>query len=125
MDNQEQNKTPILEVAWRKFAQFDDTSVKRTASYTNLRRWIAVLGVLATLFAILYTSYPGSFPSTGRLVVQILLVATPILASTLAAFTSKFFSTGDWLIARAGAEETLKDIYLYRTILQDNPKRRD
>ncbi len=125
METQEQNKTPILEVAWRKFAQFDATSVKRTASYTDLRRWIAVLGVLATLFAILYTSYPAGFPPIGKLVVQILLVAAPILASMLAAFTSKFFATGDWLIARAGAEETLKDIYLYRTILQDNPKRRE
>ncbi|MBL8062426.1 MAG: SLATT domain-containing protein [Anaerolineales bacterium] len=126
METQETNKTPILELAWRKFAQFDDTSVKRTASYTNLRKWIAVIGVFATLFAILYTIYPQEgFPKTGRLIIQIFLVASPILASALAAFTSTNFATGDWLIARAGAEETLKDIYLYRTILKNNPKRRE
>ncbi|NOH02224.1 MAG: SLATT domain-containing protein [Chloroflexi bacterium] len=67
----------------------------------------------------------GGIPRYGKLALQILLIAAPILASALAAFTSKFFATGDWLIARAGAEETLKDIYLYRTILQGNPGRRE
>lgn len=128
MENQEQTITPILEVAWRKFAQYDDTSVKRTAAYTRLRQWIAIFGVLATLFTILTTMYPENdarFPASGKLILQILLISSPIIASLLAAFTTKFYATGDWLIARAGAEETLKDIYLYRTILQKNPKRRE
>jgi hypothetical protein len=46
------------------------------------------------------------------------------MASILAAFVSKFFSTGDWLVTRAGAEEILKEIYAYRTILQNTPTRR-
>jgi hypothetical protein len=123
-----ENKTPILEVAWRKFAQLDDASVKRTASYTNLRRWIAAFGVLATLFTILTTIYPKGdprFPELGGLVLKYLLVASPIIASLLAAYTNEFFSTGDWLVARAGAEEILKDIYIYRTILKNNPTRRE
>lgn len=120
-----ENKTPILEVAWRKFAQYDDASVKRTAAFTNLRRWIAVLGVLATLLAILTTIYPENFSKIGATALKFVLVATPILASLLAAYTNEFFSTGDWLVARAGAEEILKDIYLYRTILKKSPKRRE
>lgn len=119
------NHSPILEVAWRKFAQYDATSVKRTSSYTRIRQWIAIFGLLATLFAILTTIYPENFSEVGEFVLKVLLISSPIIASLLAAFANKFFATGDWLIARAGAEETLKDIYMYRTILQKNPKRRE
>ncbi|HRJ75907.1 MAG TPA: hypothetical protein PLX90_07915, partial [Anaerolineales bacterium] len=105
------NHSPILEVAWRKFAQYDATSVKRTAAYTRLRQWIAIFGLLATLFAILTTIYPESFSEIGEFILKILLISSPIIASLLAAFANKFFATGDWLISRAGAEETLKDIY--------------
>lgn len=120
-----QNITPILEVAWRKFAQYDATSVKRTAAFNNLRKWIATFGILATLFAILATVYPDNFPATGKLIIKSLLVASPLIASGLAAYTNEYFSSGDWLVARAGAEEILKHIYLYRTILKDNPRRRE
>lgn len=118
-------RTPILEVAWRKFAQYDDASVKRTAAFTRLRRWIAFLGVMATLLAIVTTLYPNHFPAVGGTILKFILVATPILASLLAAYTNEFFSTGDWLVARAGAEEILKEIYIYRTILKNNEKRRE
>ncbi|NWF64075.1 MAG: SLATT domain-containing protein [Chloroflexi bacterium] len=123
-----ENKTPILEVAWRKFAQYDDTSVKRTAAFINLRRWITIFGILATLLSILTVFYPTEntfLPAWGGVALKYLLVASPIIASLLAAYTNENFSAGDWLVARAGAEEILKDIYIYRTILQNSPKRRE
>ncbi|MBX3038088.1 MAG: SLATT domain-containing protein [Anaerolineales bacterium] len=123
MENQ--NITPILEVAWRKFAQYDATSVKRTAAFNNLRKWIAALGILATLFAILSTLYQENLNPIIAIILKILLVLSPIIASGLAAYTNEFFSSGDWLVSRAGAEEILKHIYLYRTILKDNPRRRE
>ena len=125
MESQTETKTPILEVAWRKFAQYDDTSVKRTASFTRLRRSILIFGVLATLLSILTTIYPAEFPPLGAFILKILLVASPIIASVLAAIGNEYYSTGDWLVARAGAEEILRDMYLYRTILKGNPKRRE
>lgn len=125
MATQPETKTPILEVAWRKFAQYDDTSVKRTASFTRLRRSILIFGVLATLLSILTTIYPAEFPPLGSFILKILLVASPIIASVLAAIGNEYYSTGDWLVARAGAEEILRDMYLYRTILKSNPKRRE
>ena len=125
MESQTETKTPILEVAWRKFAQYDDTSVRRTASFTRLRRSILIFGVLATLLSILTTIYPAEFPPLGAFVLKILLVASPIIASVLAAIGNEYYSTGDWLVARAGAEEILRDMYLYRTILKGNPKRRE
>jgi hypothetical protein len=42
----------------------------------------------------------------------------------LAAYVNKFFSSGDFLILRAGAEEILKEIYTFRTILEKSPQRK-
>lgn len=123
METNQQRIPPILESAWRKYGQFDVASSKRTQIFNRLRLWIAIFGVLATLFAILTSLYPEGFPEIGRVVLKIFLISSPIIASFLAAFTSKFFSSGDWLITRAGAEEALRDIYLFRTILQNDPAR--
>jgi len=125
METQPQQTTPILEVAWAHFAQLDAASTKRTKAHLRMRRWIGALGVLATLFAIITELYGAILLPVIGLVLKILLIATPILASTFAAFVSKFFSSGDWLITRAGAEEVLKEIYAYRTILQKTPTRRN
>jgi hypothetical protein len=53
-----------------------------------------------------------------------MFIAAPAVASVLAAFASKYFSNGDWLITRAGAEEIQKEIYFYRTINKNRPNRR-
>jgi len=122
METQPQKVTPILEVAWMRFAQLDAASLRRSRSHLRMRRWIATFGILATLFAILTGIFPKN--SLGELILKILLILSPLLASGLAAFVSKFYSTGDWLVTRAGAEEVLKEIYAYRTILQNTPTRR-
>jgi hypothetical protein len=119
----QQQPNPILDIAWTHFAQLDDFASKRTKKYMRLRRWITILGVIATLLAILSQLFPYESGLTGW-IIRGLLIATPIIASVLAAITSNSFVNGDWLIARAGAEEILKEIYSYRTILQNSPTRR-
>lgn len=120
---EQQQSDPILKIAWTHFAQLDEASSKRTKQYMRMRRWIAVLGVLATLLAILSQIFPYESGLTGVLIRGFLII-TPILASVLAAHTSSSYVNGDWLISRAGAEEVLKEIYSYRTILQNSPSRR-
>jgi hypothetical protein len=123
----EENTTrnmPILNIAWKRFAQLDAEAVSRSKANLRIRRWIAALGVLATLFAILTELYAKNLPGLPTLILQALLIATPVLASVLAAFATKSFSSGDWLIKRAGAEEILKEIYFFRTILKNTPDRR-
>jgi hypothetical protein len=124
METKSQQIPPILEVAWTEFGQLGNASGKRAKAYNNLRKAIATFGVLATLFAILSVKYPTNFPVIGALILKLLLIASPILASALAAYVNKFFYSGDWLITRAGSEEILKEIYVYRTILQNSPTRR-
>lgn len=118
-------KMPILEIAWTRYAQFDRASVRRARPNLNLRRWILILGVLATLLAILTEVLSDSLPALGSLALKIALIATPIIGSGLAAFTKQFFARGDYLILRAGAEEILKEIYTFRTILKNKPNRRE
>jgi hypothetical protein len=124
METQPQESAPIVKVAWTKFGQLDTASGKRSRSYERMRRWIAIFGVLSVLFAILTELYPSNFPVLGGVILKFLLISSPITASALAAYVNKFYSSGDWLITRAGAEEVLKDIYMFRTILQTTSIRR-
>jgi hypothetical protein len=128
MDTESAEVTPILKVAWTRVAQLDAIASRRSKAHLSIRRWIAILGVLATLFAILTqllntTRLKQNYPLVS-LSAQILFIAIPFLASTLAALASKKYSNGDWLVTRAGAEEIKKEIYFYRTVLQKDETRR-
>jgi len=115
---------PILKTAWTRYAQLNSASQQRSKMYLRMRRWIIVLGIIATAFAILVETYPANFPVLGSFLLKLVLITAPILGSILASVTSKRFSNGDWLISRAGAEEILKEIYMFRTILQGSPERK-
>jgi hypothetical protein len=122
MEENAHQAIPILATAWTRYAQFNAISLKRSKAYLQMRRWIIIMGILATMFAILVERYPE--PVTLNLIFKVFLIVTPILGSIFASVTSKKFSNGDWLISRAGAEEILKEIYLFRTTLQKNAGRR-
>ncbi|MFM8367593.1 MAG: SLATT domain-containing protein [Chloroflexota bacterium] len=123
MENQSQEPNPILQIAWTRFAQMDAYSTRKTRNHMNFRRWLGILSILATLFAIIVSLFPSDNPSVVSLVFKFLLILTPILSSGLAVYGSKFLSSGDWLVTRAGAEEILKEIYTYRTVLQNSRTR--
>lgn len=128
MEHETPKTTPILQLAWARFSELDTNASARTKSHLDKRRWIAILGVLATLFAILSQLFPSppvdNKPAIIGTIIRIFLVVIPIIASGMAAFTKAFYSAGDWLIMRAGAEEVLKEIYFFRTILQKESNRR-
>ena len=115
---------PILEAAWMQFAQLDAAAIKRSKAHLRTRFWIGLFGVLAALLAILTQVFPTQLWGLLGLGIKAALILTPLAASGLAAWSTKNFSGGDWLIKRAGAEEILKEIYTFRTILQNSPTRR-
>jgi hypothetical protein len=126
METETPKPAPILNIAWTRYAQLNEVSGRRSLAYRRLRIWIATLGILATLFAIvtqLFFSNPGQ-PSLPGIVVKAFFILTPLVASALATFGTRAFKNGDWLITRAAAEEYLKEIYFYRTILQKRNSRR-
>ena len=117
-------RSPILEIAWTRHANLDSAALRRTKSFYSIRQWITWLAVLATFLAIITQLYFSDTSTLMGIIVKVLLVATPVLASTLAAFANKFYSNGHWLVYRAGAEEIQKEIYFFRTILAKDPSRR-
>ncbi len=119
-----ETRTPILDIAWMRYAQLDAASNKLSRPHYGLRRWIAILGVMAAFLAVLTETYPETFPALGKVVLKVLLIIAPISASVLAAFFNKFYGGGAWLTLRAGAEEIKKEIYLFRTVLKNEPQRR-
>ncbi|MFZ6027603.1 MAG: SLATT domain-containing protein [Chloroflexota bacterium] len=121
---QQSPEIPILKVAWTRYAQMDVASSARTRTHLRLRRWIAIFGVLSTLFAVLVQAYPANFPVLGSIVLKALLIAAPITTAGLAYFASKKYASGDWLALRAGAEGIQRELYTYRTILQGTLDRR-
>ena len=125
METETPRTTPILQIAWTRFSELDINSLVRSKSHLVKRRWIAALGVLATLFAILSQMFPVERePVLLGWTFRIFLILIPLVASAMAAFTKAFYSSGDWLMMRAGAEEVQKEIYFFRTILQKEKDRR-
>jgi len=120
-----QPKVPILNVAWTRYAQLDALSNKHSKPHYRWRRWISILGVLAALLAVTTQTYSEYMPAVLSLVLKVLLIATPITASVLAAFVNKFYNGNDWLVTRAGAEEIQKEIYMFRTFFKNKPDRRE
>jgi hypothetical protein len=123
METEAPRTTPILNVAWARFSELDTNALARAKSHMRMRRGIAIAGILATLFAILSQLFPQDSGLIGW-GFRVFLILMPLIASGLAAFTKIYYSTGDWLTTRAGAEEILKEIYYFRTILQKSRSRR-
>ena len=129
METETPQAKPILQIAWARFSELDVNALARSKSHLNKRIWIAVFSVLATLLALLAQifAYNPRNPETASLIgliIYILLILTPLVGSALAAFTKAFYANGDWLTMRAGAEEILKEIYFFRTILSKQSDRR-
>lgn len=124
METETPKNVPILEIAWTRYAQLNASSIRRTTAYRRLRIAIAVLGVLATLFSIIVATYFKDGVSLLGLIFKNLFIITPIVASLVAAFGTRTFANADWLITRAAAEEYLKEIYFFRTVLRGNKDRR-
>ncbi len=108
-------RNPLLETAWRRYAVLDANAKAVQNQYMRLRRFMAVLGVLAVLFAILVDNFTETVPVIVGIMLRVLLILTPILISVIAAFTNKFQQGQKFLSYRAAAEGILKEIYTYRT----------
>ena len=58
METETPKPSPILNIAWARFSELDTTALARSKSHMRMRRWIVIVGILATLFAILSQSFP-------------------------------------------------------------------
>lgn len=119
----ETSRPAILEKAWMHHAELDTNADKLNKRHVSLRKWVAILGIVATILAIVTDVYSPGFDIAPQAVLKVLLILTPLAGSILAAYTSRELGDGRWLAMRAGAEEIKKEIYLYRTVLKHYPDR--
>ncbi len=117
------SRPAILEKAWMHHAELDTNADKLSKRHLRLRKWVAILGIVATVLAIVTDVYSPEFPVTAQAALKVMLILTPLAGSILAAFTSRELGDGRWLAMRAGAEEIKKEIYIYRTVLKQYPDR--
>jgi hypothetical protein len=117
------DNSQALETAWRRYAEFDTSALAASKRHLILRWWVIVLAVAATLLAIL-VQQPYIQPTTiiGQ-ALKIGLILVPIISSVILAFANKLQQGERWLVFRTGAEEILKEIYFYRTLLQHQDER--
>lgn len=124
MSNQTSPIPPVLETAWKHFADYDSTAEQQQDQYYSLRRWVLYFSIAATFIAIVIENFRAIFPSIMVTLLQVILIALPIAGSVIIAYLSEFRQGQKYLAMRTGAEEVKKEIYLYRTVMQAFPERR-
>lgn len=111
-----------LQNAWSRYAEFDASAQTASKRHLTLRRAVLILAVVATLFAILTQLYGSSETMLGQ-ALKVGLILVPIISSVILAFANKMQQGERWLVFRTGAEEIKKEIYFYRTLLQQQDER--
>lgn len=123
--NTAQNHTAALQIAWQHYDELDANAIAAQSRHINLRRWVIILSVVATLLAITseLVRDTAALPPAALITLRVLLILVPITGSAILAFANRFQQGERWLALRAGAEEIKKEIYLYRTLLQGRADR--
>jgi len=99
---------PVLKSAWQDFATYDHLAARLRTAFTRFQASILLLGVAATLLALIYNEVHNP-------VVHWAVVAIPILISVLIALASRHAVGQRWVMLRAAAEAIKAEIYRYRT----------
>jgi len=98
---------PALKDAWRTFATYDGLAARLRRSFERTQTAIVVLGVLATLLALLHDAL-------GIAALHWAVVAAPICASALIALANRRAGGRRWVLLRGAAEAIKTEIYRYR-----------
>ena len=99
---------PLLKDAWRAFATYDRLATGLRRTFGRFQASILLLGILATLLALLDNAI-------GAPALHWIVVAAPILVSVVIAVANRRAAGKRWVLLRAGAESVKREIYRYRT----------
>jgi hypothetical protein len=99
---------PALKEVWRTFASYDALAVRVRRTFERFQNSILLLGVLATLLALLASA-------TRYVPLHWAAVAAPIVVSTVIALANRLAAGKRWVVLRAAAESIKTEIYRYRT----------
>ena len=97
-----------LKDAWVLFATYDRLAIALRRSFERFQASILLLGVLATLLALVHDV-------VGGVGLHWLVVAGPVVISVLIALANRRAAGRRWVLLRAAAESIKSEIYRYRT----------
>lgn len=100
---------PALKAAWRQFATYDHLASRLRVTFTRLQASILLLGVMATLLALIYAR-------VGTQGLHWAVIAVPILAAVLIAVAGRRALGQRWVMLRAAAEAIKAEIYRSRVL---------
>jgi len=106
---------PILKDAWQRFATYDYLAIRLRRLFTRFQASILLLGVAATLLALI----DGEVKKTA---LHWTVVVVPILVSVITAVGSRRAFGQRWVMMRAAAEFIKAEIFRYRVL--EPPKTR-
>lgn len=104
----ELQRAATLKDAWVLFATYDHLAGALRATFERFQRSILLLGVLATLLALVHDQ-------TGGVALHWLVVAAPVAISVLIALANRRAAGKRWVLLRAAAESIKSEIYRYRS----------
>jgi SLOG in TRPM, prokaryote/SMODS and SLOG-associating 2TM effector domain 1/Protein of unknown function (DUF4231) len=104
-----------LKAAWERFAAFDALATRMRLGFEHMQVAILVVGILATLFALLHDALAGQRPHWLSGWLHWSVVVLPILVSVLMALANRRAAGNRWVLLRAAAESIKSELYRYRT----------
>lgn len=96
-----------LKAAWQKFATYDQLANRLRKSFERFQAAILILGVLATLLALIQASIKNS-------ALHWVVVALPIVGSVVIAIANRRAAGKRWVMLRGAAESLKSEIFRYR-----------
>ena len=100
---------PVLKAAWQQFATYDHLAGSLRGTFSMMQALVLVLGVLATLLALIQAQ--------ARIeALHWAVVVIPILAAVLIAIAGRRAVGQRWILLRAAAEAIKAEIYRYRAL---------
>ena len=107
-----------LELAWERFARYDDNAGRQQKNFRMLQVWILVLGVLGTFLALTQSTLiiMGFAESLSWLddVLHYIIIVVPVTTSLLIAAANRFSAGNKWVLLRGSTEAIKRQIYRYR-----------
>ncbi len=108
----------VIDLAWARFALYDDNAGRHKKRHRRLNNWIIWLGILTTLAALSFQALKEGNILMGDTIAwwifYILVISLPIITSIAIAAANRYKAASKWLLLRYSADTIKRKIYSYR-----------
>ncbi len=104
----------LLRLAWQRCAALGQAARQQQKDFTTVQGWITVLGVAVVFLSVLHSVAGAHNWDDAVAGLRYVLIAVPILVSTLIVVANRYSPGKRWVLLRAAAESLKREIYRYR-----------